>query len=182
MTTLYFATGNENKLREARGILSEHAVESKKLDLPELQGEKEDIIKEKARLAAEMLGHSVFVDDTSLCFTALQGLPGPYIKDFLTKLGRDGLVKMLDGFEDKSALAVALIGYCEPGKEAIVFEGSTPGRIIPPQDKGKGFGWDAIFLPDGSEESYAEMAEETKNKISHRARALRKFKEFLDKK
>lgn len=68
---------------------------SVKLDLPELQGEPEEISKEKCRLAAKEVGGAVMVEDTSLCFNALGGLPGPYIKWFLEKLGHDGLNRML---------------------------------------------------------------------------------------
>jgi inosine/xanthosine triphosphate pyrophosphatase family protein len=71
------------------------AVESVKLDLPELQGWPEDIAKEKCRLAAKQVGGAVMTEDTSLCFNALGGLPGPYIKWFLEKCGHEGLNKML---------------------------------------------------------------------------------------
>ena len=73
---LIFVTGNENKLREAKQILNDFEIENHKVDLPELQGERDVVIKEKAKIAAEKLGKPCFVDDTSLCFTALEDLPG----------------------------------------------------------------------------------------------------------
>ena len=76
-----FVTGNAKKLEEVRAILGGDAlpvrIVSQKLDLPELQGEPEEISSEKCRLAAEQVGGPVFVEDTSLCFNALGGLPGP---------------------------------------------------------------------------------------------------------
>ncbi|KAF8058910.1 inosine triphosphate pyrophosphatase [Scenedesmus sp. PABB004] len=98
--TIYFATGNQKKLEEVVAILAAgqplpFAVQAAKLDLPELQGEPEEISIEKCRIAAQQLGGAVMVEDTSLCFNALQGLPGPYIKWFLEKLGHDGLNRML---------------------------------------------------------------------------------------
>ena len=79
--------------------------------VPELQGEMQEIVKEKCRLAAQQVDGPVLVEDTSLCFNAMQGLPGPYIKWFLKKLGHDGLNRMLTGFEDKGAKAVCLFAF-----------------------------------------------------------------------
>ena len=83
--TVTFVTGNAKKLEEVRSILGGEAdlpivLTSAKVDLPELQGEPDEISREKCRLAAERLGGAVMVEDTSLCFNALGGLPGPYIK------------------------------------------------------------------------------------------------------
>jgi inosine triphosphate pyrophosphatase len=180
MEKIYFVTGNENKLMEARQILTDFEIENVELDLPELQGEREEVILEKAKLAAKQLGKPCFVDDTSLCFNALNGLPGVYIKHFLEKLGREGLFKLLEPYEDKSAEAVAMIGYCEPGKDPIVFEGVTKGKIVEP--KGDRFGWDPVFQPEGYDVTYAEMDQEEKNKISHRKRSLQKFNKWLEEK
>mmetsp|Transcript_50734 Transcript_50734/g.94498 ORF Transcript_50734/g.94498 Transcript_50734/m.94498 type:complete len:201 (-) Transcript_50734:882-1484(-) len=141
-----FATGNQNKLKEVIQILgTEHAerftLEAVNIDLPELQGDPVDIAKEKASLAAKQLGKPVVVEDTSLCFNALGGLPGPYIKWFLKELGPQGLPKLLVAFEDKTAYAQCIFGYCAgPGEEAKVFVGQTPGLIVDargPTD----FGW-----------------------------------------
>ena len=74
------------------------------------------------------------VEDTSLGFDAMGGLPGPYIKWFLEKLGHDGLNAMLAGFDSKAAKAVCLFAFTEgAGQEVHVFEGVTAGRIVPPR-------------------------------------------------
>ncbi|CAN6476944.1 unnamed protein product [Victoria cruziana] len=87
-----FVTGNAKKLEEVRAILGHYIpFQSLKLDLPELQGEPEEISKEKARLAARKVNGPVLVEDTCLCFNALGGLPGPYIKWFLQKIGHEGI-------------------------------------------------------------------------------------------
>lgn len=179
MNKLVFVTGNKDKLAEAKSILSNFQIDSVVLDIPEFQGNRDVVVKEKARLAAKKLGMSCFVDDTSLCFNALKSLPGIYIKEFLEKLGREGLVKLLSGFEDKSAEAVCMIGFCAPGKDPVCFEGITEGNIVSP--RGDKFGWDPIFQPFGYKKTFAEMSKEEKNKISHRKKALQKFKKFLDK-
>ncbi|CAN6725822.1 unnamed protein product [Malus baccata var. baccata] len=168
-----FVTGNAKKLEEVRAILGTSIpFNSLKLDLPELQGEPEDISKEKARLAAIQVNGPVLVEDTCLCFNALKGLPGPYIKWFLQKLGHEGLNNLLMAYEDKSAYALCSFSFTTgPSVEPLTFLGKTPGRIVPargPTD----FGWDPVFQPDGYEQTYAEMPKEEKNKISHRFRAL----------
>lgn len=187
--TVHFVTGNANKLAEVRAILgsscdASFTLEAKKVDLPELQGEPEDIAAEKASLAARDIGGPTLVEDTSLCFNALGGLPGPYVKWFLEKTGHDGLNNLLAAYDDKSAYAQCIFAYCEgPGYKPVVFVGRTDGTIVPargPTD----FGWDPVFLPDDAVadgRTYAEMDKPTKNKISHRKRALEKFREFMTK-
>ncbi|XP_057489776.1 inosine triphosphate pyrophosphatase isoform X1 [Actinidia eriantha] len=168
-----FVTGNAKKLEEVRTILG-HSIpfHSLKLDLPELQGEPDEISKEKARLAAKEVNGPVLVEDTCLCFNALKGLPGPYIKWFLQKIGHEGLNNLLMAYEDKSAYALCVFSLAlGPEIEPITFMGKTPGKIVPPRGPND-FGWDPIFQPDGYDQTYAEMPKEEKNKISHRARAL----------
>ncbi|KAH7832936.1 hypothetical protein Vadar_001537 [Vaccinium darrowii] len=168
-----FVTGNAKKLEEVRAILG-HSIpfNSLKLDLPELQGEPEEISKEKARLAANQVNGPVLVEDTCLCFNALKGLPGPYIKWFLQKIGHEGLNNLLMAYTDKSAYALCVFSLAlGPTMEPITFLGKTPGKIVPPRGPND-FGWDPIFQPDGYDQTYAEMPKEEKNKISHRSRAL----------
>ena len=92
------------------------------------------------------IGGAVMVEDTSLCFNALNGLPGPYIKWFMDKVGHDGLNKMLVGFDDKTAYAQCIFAYTEgEDKPVQLFVGRTPGKIVPPRGPTT-FGWDAIFV------------------------------------
>ena len=193
---LVFVTGNAKKLEEVRAILAARKtgefpfeVVSRKIDLPELQGAPDEVSKEKCKLAAAHLSKEtdekclVMVEDTSLCFNALNGLPGVYIKWFLQKLGHDGLNRMLAGFEDKSAYAQCIFAFCGgPGETPLTFAGTTDGRIVPargPTD----FGWDPVFevTEDGPGKgaTYAEMDKAVKNTLSHRYRALQKLREHL---
>lgn len=175
-----FVTGNENKLREVKAILgAEGNLTNKSLDLEEVQGTIEAVTIHKAKLAAQIVGGPVLVEDTCLAFKAFNSLPGPYIKWFVSSMGLDNVVKMLAGFEDKSARAVCTFGYCPgPGEEVQLFQGETWGTIV--ESRGPtSFGWDSIFQPDGYNETYAEMDKAVKNLISHRFRALEKLKVFL---
>lgn len=168
-----FVTGNAKKLEEVKVILGQSIpFQSLKLDLPELQGEPEEISKEKARLAAIQVNGPVLVEDTCLCFNALKGLPGPYIKWFLQKIGHEGLNNLLMAYEDKSAYALCAFSFSiGPNAEPVTFLGKTRGNIVPPRGPND-FGWDPIFQPDGYEQTYAEMPKDEKNQISHRSRAL----------
>ncbi|CAM6018144.1 unnamed protein product [Sphagnum balticum] len=172
-----FVTGNAKKLEEVKMILGQSIpFQSLKLDLPELQGEPEDISKEKARLAAREIGGPVLVEDTCLCFNALKGLPGPYIKWFLLKTGHEGLNNLLAAYEDKSAYALCVFSLAlGPDSEPITFSGRTEGKIVPARGPNN-FGWDPVFQPDGYDLTFAEMQKEEKNEISHRRRALDKVK------
>ncbi|CAH9071933.1 unnamed protein product [Cuscuta europaea] len=168
-----FVTGNAKKLEEVRAILGGSIpFQSLKLELPELQGEPEEISKEKARLAAKEVNGPVLVEDTCLCFNALKGLPGPYIKWFLQKIGHEGLNNLIMAYEDKSAYAMCIFSLAlGPNTEPITFVGKTPGKIVAARGPND-FGWDPIFQPYGYEQTYAEMPKDEKNKISHRSKAL----------
>jgi inosine triphosphate pyrophosphatase len=104
---------------------------------------------------------------------------GPYIKWFLEKLGPEGLFKMLEGWEDKSAEAVCTFAY-SPGVDADVqlFQGITEGDIVFPRGT-RDFGWDPCFQPKGFDKTYAELPKEQKNEISHRFRALDKVRNYF---
>merc|ERR1712059_146750 len=102
-----------------------------------------------------------------------------YIKWFLKELGPDGLPRLISDWEDKSAYALCIFGYCEgDGQDVQLFEGRTDGVIVAPRGK-RDFGWDPVFQPNGFSETYAELDSDKKNLISHRGRALEKLKQFF---
>ena len=132
-----FITGNAKKLEEVVAILGDsfpHTLEPQKLDLPELQGDPEYVAAEKCRYAVSKLGggRPVMVEDTSLCFNALGGLPGVYIKWFLEKTKHEGLNNLLAAYPDKSAFAQCIFAYSDGSDmEPILFTGRTHGKIVP---------------------------------------------------
>lgn len=178
MKTLYFVTTNKHKFEEVRAMLDPIPVEQMPLDIPELQGEHEHIVKEKIRHACTELKQPCFVEDVALYCDALNGLPGPYIKAFEQKLGPGGTWKLLQNFQNKKCSAISLIGYMEPGGEPRVFAGVVEGELVSPRGE-DGWGFDPIFLPEGYEQTYAELGRERKVHISHRGKALQAFKEWL---
>jgi len=177
---IYFVTGNAMKEKEVNMILAAEdlgafRVQHVDISLPELQGDPLEIASHKCMLAAEEVQASVIVEDTSLCFNALNGMPGPYIKWFVEAVGNDGLYDMLRSAEDKSAFCQCTLAFSAgPGAEPLLFVGRTDGQIVEPLGKG-GFGWDSIFVPDGFDVPFGAMELGTKNTISHRSRALSEF-------
>ncbi|KAF9892570.1 nucleoside triphosphate pyrophosphohydrolase ham1 [Aspergillus nanangensis] len=178
LPVLNFITGNKNKLAEVQAILGNVIeIQNQEVDAPEIQGSIEEIAREKCRRAAEVVNGPVLTEDTALEFHTLKGLPGPYIKSFLEALGLEGLNKVLDSFDDRTAEAVCTFAFCRgPGSEPILFQGRTEGTIVRPRGP-PNFGWDPIFEYQGK--TYAEMNKEEKNQISHRYKALVKLQEWL---
>ena len=183
-----FVSGNKNKLKELNQIINAHIkdIEVKQLDidLPELQGYPEDIVKEKLKIALEKskdLEGPVLVEDTSLCFNAYNGLPGAYIKYFLKAIKPEGLYKMACAFDDHSAYAQSIYGLQKNEKEEPkLFIGKTDGEIVSPKGDNN-FGWDPCFKPSCSKKTFAEMNEKEKNKISHRGKSTRAMINWLKK-
>nr|XP_002131447.1 inosine triphosphate pyrophosphatase [Ciona intestinalis]F6Y089.1 RecName: Full=Inosine triphosphate pyrophosphatase; Short=ITPase; Short=Inosine triphosphatase; AltName: Full=Non-canonical purine NTP pyrophosphatase; AltName: Full=Non-standard purine NTP pyrophosphatase; AltName: Full=Nucleoside-triphosphate diphosphatase; AltName: Full=Nucleoside-triphosphate pyrophosphatase; Short=NTPase [Ciona intestinalis] len=184
--TISFVTGNKNKLKEVQQFLhgsSSINITSVPLDLPEYQGEPDDVSKQKCAEASKQLSGPVLIEDTCLCFNAMGGLPGPYVKWFLEKLGPEGIYKMLDGWEDKSGYALCTFAYSNglQGDDVLLFRGKCEGTIVPPRGP-RTFGWDPCFQPNGFNETYAEMSSELKNSISHRGKALEALSEYFKEK
>ncbi|XP_054154482.1 inosine triphosphate pyrophosphatase-like [Oppia nitens] len=173
-------TGNENKLQEIVKIMGNSLpfkLVSQDLDLPEYQGEERYIIESKCKAALDTINGPVIVEDTSLCFNAMGGLPGPYIKWFLKELGPNGLYRMLSGWTDKSAKAVCSVAYSD-GRDIHVFRGVVDGNIVDPRGP-TDFGWDPCFQPLGYTQTYAQMDKTLKNQISHRFLAFNYLKQYL---
>lgn len=185
-----FVTGNAKKLEEVKRILGMGEEQSElpyhltnaKIDLPELQGEALTIAREKCMVASEKVGGAVIVEDTSLCFNALNGMPGVFIKWFLDSCGHEGLNRMIADYDNKSAYAQTVVAFSPgPGHDPVLFDGRTTGKIVMPRGK-LDFGWDPIFEPDeGGGKTYAEMTKEEKDAISHRSRAFAQTREYLRK-
>ncbi|KAK4049438.1 nucleoside triphosphate pyrophosphohydrolase ham1 [Microbotryomycetes sp. JL201] len=190
---ILFCSGNANKVKEVRAILAAAnsssgndataepiEITSKDVDVPEIQGTTREVAIAKVKAAADKIGGACITEDTALSFDALGGLPGAYIKAFMSTIGHDGINRMLQGFDDKSADAICTFAYCAgPGQEPILFEGKTRGRIVPARGPTH-FGWDPIFEVQGTGKTYAEMDGEEKNKLSHRYKALELLRQFLE--
>lgn len=178
---ILFVTSNENKLREARGILGAE-IEGVSLDLPEPQAlDVAEVAAQKARTAYRALDeppHPVLVEDSGIVFGAWNGLPGALTKWFLKSVGNEGLLRMLAAESDRSARAVCAVAVADPGGRVRTFVGEVGGEVADAPRGAGGFGWDPIFVPAWSSETYAELGPR-KYEDSHRARALHAVRDAL---
>jgi non-canonical purine NTP pyrophosphatase (RdgB/HAM1 family) len=174
---IYFITGNQRKFEEVKAIL--HDVEQLNIDLPEIQEiDAHKVIQAKLEEAFKHHQGEFIVEDTSLSFECLNGLPGTFIKWFMVAIGNDGLVNLANKLGNTKVSAKTVIGYAKNPSEFYFFEGEIPGSLVSPKAKST-FGWDPIFLPDGYDKTFAEMESTEKNEISMRRIAVEKLKEFL---
>jgi len=187
--TLVFATNNENKVNEIRSMLGESfsIITLKEagidIDIPEPHDTLEDNAREKSSVIYEMTGKDCFSEDTGLEIDALNGAPGVLSARYAgeQKLSEDNIAKVLqemEGREDRRAHFRTVISLILGGTE-YQFTGVCSGTILTATKGGKGFGYDPIFVPDGSHKTFAEMDMADKNKFSHRAKALQQLITFL---
>ncbi len=180
MRKIIFVTGNPHKVREAGEILSPLgiSVEQNNCGYPELQeDELSPIAAFGAEWAANLLDNEVMVDDSGLFIEALGGFPGPYSAYVFDTLGNKRILKLMEDEKNRRAVFKCIIGYCRPGEKAVVFSGEVAGEISIDIRGNAGFGYDPIFKVNG--ETFGEMEDEKKNRLSHRYRALLKFATWL---
>jgi len=178
-----FVTTNEHKRREVQQILGV-ALERADLDLPEIQAiDPAEVAMEKARAARETLGDTdlpVLVEDSGLMIDAWGGFPGALTKWVMQSVGNEGLLRMLAPEKNRSARAVCVVALAEAQGKVRAFRGEVRGTVAEGPRGEVGFGYDPVFVPGWSSLTYAEMGE-GKNTDSHRARAFRALKEWLEK-
>jgi XTP/dITP diphosphohydrolase len=179
----YFVTSNIHKFLEARKVLAEHNLATAKLrvDAIEIQDDSlENIARFSALDAVKNCKLPVFVEDAGLFIDALGGFPGPYSKYVFNTVGLEGILKLMEGVKNRDAYFMSVVAYSSPtDDEPTCFVGKIKGKIISELKGTEGFGYDPIFVPNGSDgRTFAEMSTDEKNVLSHRAQALRLFAEW----
>ena len=188
---LVVATNNAHKLEEIAAILgNEMELLSLKdiqcfADIPETADTLEGNARQKAMYIYENYGIDCFADDTGLEVEALNGAPGVYSARYAgdghdSEANMQKLLHELQGKKNRKAQFRTAICLIQEGKEYL-FEGIVKGEIIGEKRGGAGFGYDPIFVPEGYEQTFAELGNDIKNTISHRARAVEKLCSFLKK-
>lgn len=181
MKKIIFITGNKGKLKEAQEILRGIKVVNRETDLPEIQEtDARKVIEAKLMEARKHHKSEYIIEDTSLYFDCLNGLPGPLIKWFLEKLGQKKLFEIAKKLKNFGAEAKTIVGYLDSKGEIRYFEGAVRGKISRPRGTG-GFGWDQIFTPEGSKKTFGEMLPAEKHKISMRQKSFTKLAKHLKK-
>lgn len=186
---LVFATNNQHKLDEVRNMVPEHItiVSLAEIncfdDIPETAPTLEGNALQKARYIKEKFGYDCFADDTGLEVEALNNAPGVYSARYAgpghnSEANMQKLLNELENKSDRKARFRTAIALLLDNKEYL-FEGIVNGSILKEKKGDSGFGYDPVFMPEGYNESFAKMGNEAKNKISHRAEAVKKLTAFL---
>ena len=185
---IYFVTGNRHKVEEAEIALKDTEIKIHILDAKKIEPDDwklEEVAAKNSKRIAEETGKTIIIEDTGVFFEGFEDFPGSRPKRWFDKLGYEGLlgkfnVGKKDEVKNRNAFFRTVIGYCEPGKEPILFSEEFHGKIA---KEIKGINADVmpyerIFIC-GDGKFLFEYSREEKNKISHRAKAFKKFKEFL---
>ena len=176
---ILFITGNQSKVAEMRAIIGWPVI-SEDREIPEVQALKvEEVALAKVATAFGLVQKPVVVDDTGLEIEALGGLTGALVTWFLKTIGPQGILKLLKEEKNRKAKVSTCIAYADK-KVVSTFVGTLEGEIAPQERGENGFGYDGIFIPKGSQKTFAEMSESEKNALSMRKIALEKFKTFLE--
>lgn len=186
---IVFATHNAHKVSEVQAVLgSEYQLVTAteagiSEEIPETQPTIEGNALQKARYVYEHTGLNCFADDTGLEVETLNGAPGVYSARYAGEHvsyadNNKLLLKNLAGCQNRKARFRTVIALILDGKEHL-FEGRVEGTIATEPHGEGGFGYDPLFIPEGSQLTFAEMSPEAKNGISHRGRAVAKLVAFL---
>jgi non-canonical purine NTP pyrophosphatase (RdgB/HAM1 family) len=162
-------TSRAEKAAEAKRFGFE--IECVRIDLAEPQAvDPGEIVESKARSAYAALRRPVIVEDSGLAIRAWGGFPGALVKWLEKSAGLPALARMLDGFSDRSAVATCAIAFFD-GSRLVAARGEVTGVIASSPRGAGGFGWDSLFIPEGSGRTFAEMTAGEKDSVSHRRRA-----------
>ena len=187
MLELVIASNNSGKIREIKPLLEGIEVLSLQdigftADIPEPYHTFEENALAKASANHEFSGKNVFADDSGICLNALNGLPGVDSAHYSGERDDEkNLQKVLSDLathDDRTAYYKAVLCLIW-NDEVYYFEGICNGRITDRKVGEGGFGYDSIFIPDGYEQTFAELSLDIKNAISHRGKAMKKLVAFL---
>ncbi len=175
-------TSNPGKVAEFQRAFADMGIEMEHLRLPydEIQtSELEDVV-EKGMAEIRAKGVRDFIiDDSGMFVNALKGFPGVYSAYGQKTIGNDGILKLMEGVEDRSAVFKCCIG-CDIDGRTIIVTGTCDGYIMREARGSEGFGYDPIFSPDGKR-TFAEIGIEEKNTMSHRGNAIKLLRDALAK-
>ena len=151
-----YVTGNWAKIASAKQALEPigYEIDNIKMETPEIQADDvTEVAMYSAKWACEKLNQPVLKNDSGLFIKSLNGFPGVYTHYADDTIGEDGVLKLMEGIDNREAYFKEAIAYCEPGKEPIVFEGITKGKIALEKNGTFGWSWDFIFIPEGEDKT-----------------------------
>jgi XTP/dITP diphosphohydrolase len=183
LNEVWFATSNKHKFEEARFALRQFSIIPRQLPTKGVEIQSDDVreIARRAALGAFMSARRpLFVEDTGLFVTSLNGFPGPYAAFVNRTVGPASILSLMKGVVRRDAEFVSAIAFCRDPSRVRIFTGRLKGEIAETMRGNNGFGFDPIFTPAGSDRTLAEMSLEEKGAISHRSLALRALGAWLN--
>ncbi len=179
---LRFVTTNDGKWLEVSSLLAAYGISVERINAKVLEIQSDDLA-EIARIAAldayRSFGGDLFVEDAGLFVDALNGFPGPYSAYAYRTIGIRGLLRLMEGVERRTAAFRSAVAHVDREGRVSVFVEEVRGFITTEPRGTGGFGFDPVFVPLGSERTFAEMDVEEKNRYSHRAKAVRQLVRHL---
>jgi XTP/dITP diphosphohydrolase len=185
MVSILFITNNEHKVEEANRILSPFGIRLEMSPQKKVEIQSDSLVRiarYAALTAAKKLKSPVLVEDSGLFIKALNGFPGPFSSYVQKTIGCEGILKLLQGREDRGAAFRCAVAFWSPNLGLHTFHGRSLGRISLSMRGHAGFGFDPIFVPSGEDLTFAEMPPEQKDRFSHRGAAFRAFGSWLSSK
>ncbi len=177
---MIFVSSNKHKFLEISRMMENKGitVEWKRMKYEEIQADTtEEISLDSARKLSASIGEPFFLEDTGIFLDSLGGFPGPYSSYVQSKIGNSGILRLIEG-RNRSAYFLTVITYFD-GRLFHQFSGKLNGTIAQSERGNLGFGYDPIFIPDGFDITLGEMELESKNRISHRSKALQALVDYL---
>jgi len=175
-----FVSSNKNKFYEAKNILAKNGINLGffKSSLREIQAKSiKEIAAQKADEAYRQIHKPVIVEDAGLFVESLNGFPGPFSSYVFKTIGNSGILRLVK--TNRKAKFQSVVAYCDNKYGIVLFDAKVEGKISK-NSKGKGWGYDPIFTPNGQNKTYAMLS--NKNEISHRYKALKKFSNWFVRK
>jgi XTP/dITP diphosphohydrolase len=168
-----FATSNRHKVAEANKVGAEYNVSFTQINVmyPEIRADScRAVAEDGARYVHSQINRPIIVEDSGLFIDALNGFPGPFSAFVVGKIGLGGMLKLMDGVNDRKASFISAVAYCD--KDVLeIFEGAAEGYITHEERGTHGFGYDPIFHPADSTKTFAEDIKH-KDQVSHRRKAI----------
>ncbi|MEP6647336.1 MAG: RdgB/HAM1 family non-canonical purine NTP pyrophosphatase [Saprospiraceae bacterium] len=190
MKKILFASNNVHKVEEIKMLLPDgytllglRDINWNK-DIPEPFDTYEENASAKADYIFEHTGLNSFADDSGLEIDALDGRPGVYSARYggeerNSVINIQRVLTELSNISNRTARFRSVIAYLDENNKMLLFQGVVEGRITITTIGSRGFGYDPIFIPNGFDQTFGELSENIKNRISHRAKAMQKFITFL---
>ncbi len=183
---IYFATSNKGKFHEVETLASGYGIVVRQLDVKKVEIQSDSL--EEISLYAvrdiysKVVGKgidNIVVEDAGLFIDALKGFPGPYSSYVYKTIGINGVLKLLEGVDNRRAFFKAVVAFKSSSLGEKIFKGIVYGEIVKEPRGTYGFGFDPIFKPYGSDKTFAEMTTHEKNKFSHRSKAFTELFKWL---